>query len=310
MHSYECTKCDHTFLNKSQMDSHLQDVHNTTTLFPCLECGKKYADEYKLKRHSEEHKKKSFPTCDKCGKEFSRITPLKRHLDEEHGQQQFVCTKCDTSYTRKETLSAHMQSHTDDDSYRCQFCDTFYLTKTLLDKHMKIHTSKLKFECNDCNKAFASKKSLSLHMRTHFGKSSIDTITKNNKQTNIIDSNNTAQVGTIDKGSTSRNSQHISESLSLSNMSFTGIRFENKLYDCYLNSCINAIMSSHRIRNIINNSDKSDVELKTLQMVLRGDGTQTIQTSLRYIHKDFHNDKQQHDAHEFLIELLQCLKKL
>mgnify|MGYP003349339387 CR=1 FL=1 len=63
--SYKCDHCDKTFVDKSQLKIHVENVHE----------GVKH-------------------TCKKCGKSFTLKSNLSRHLSVNHGDLKIECEYC------------------------------------------------------------------------------------------------------------------------------------------------------------------------------------------------------------------------
>ena len=200
-----------------------------------------------------------------------------------------------SSFQRKDNLLKHLKSHKND--FSCEYCDKYFISEMLLDLHVKIHF----FQCDICGKTFKNKKGLSMHMQTYINKTFIE-----NKD--VIQLDNTTK-------NTSANNRYVyqrtdtSEGLPYQDPVFTGIPFNNPLYDCYINATINGIFSSSKMRNIIMASNKSDKIVDKLQQVVRNKGLQYLE-SLKEVNKKKFQNANQHDAAEFLEYLLNYLHEV
>ena len=80
-------------------------------LFQCphKDCGKRFLDNAKLKRHMLVHTGEKPYKCHICGKRFSLDFNLKTHMRIHTGEKPFVCpyAGCNKRFNQKSNLHAH-----------------------------------------------------------------------------------------------------------------------------------------------------------------------------------------------------------
>ncbi|GFW24195.1 c2H2-type domain-containing protein [Trichonephila clavipes] len=80
-------------------------------MYTCNICGKNFATNYVLKRHTlQVHEKNAVLQCADCSKKFGRERDLKRHRDSVHSTEKITCKFCYTSFTRKDNLLKHLNN--------------------------------------------------------------------------------------------------------------------------------------------------------------------------------------------------------
>ncbi|GFU51483.1 hypothetical protein TNCV_4082231 [Trichonephila clavipes] len=80
-------------------------------MYTCNICGKNFATNYVLKRHTlQVHEKNAVLQCADCSKKFVRERDLKRHRDSVHSTEKITCKFCYTSFTRKDNLLKHLNN--------------------------------------------------------------------------------------------------------------------------------------------------------------------------------------------------------
>lgn len=95
-----------------------QQVHDEDKPHQCIQCGKRFLKQAKLRIHLRVHTGEKPYHCSQCGKHFSQAVNLKKH---------------------------HVTHHTEERPYRCALCDrTFSLSFSLI-KHQRVaHPGKIK----------------------------------------------------------------------------------------------------------------------------------------------------------------------
>ncbi|XP_030752957.1 zinc finger protein 224-like [Sitophilus oryzae] len=185
----KCTICGYQTRKISHFERH-QEVHmapEERQMFPCAQCGKKYASKEALKRHllcthmdfRSEDAQKNIHQCTICGYQTLEISHLGRHqkihLTPEE-RQMFACAHCGKKYTTKYILKCHLAvNHLDSRPkglqkkvYRCALCDYETLRSACLRQHKKVHLApgeRQMFACELCDKKYTSNRNLQDHIR-------------------------------------------------------------------------------------------------------------------------------------------------
>lgn len=109
---FECDDCKLSFVSIQSLKSHKKNQHSPSEPAQC-ECGKVFANVYKLKAHrSAYHKERSrkHQNCHLCGQELKRSTNLREHIRIFHmrgGQYNYTCEICGRRFHRAMDLSSH-----------------------------------------------------------------------------------------------------------------------------------------------------------------------------------------------------------
>ncbi|GFT16971.1 hypothetical protein NPIL_333101 [Nephila pilipes] len=110
---YTCTNCFSTYLNSSQLKSHMKK-HKGVKPYKCEypNCHKNFSRNEELSRHRRIHSGYKPYHCNVCGKSFCRKDHLSKHL-KTHLQisekKTYVCCVpgCEHRYTRSDALTRH-----------------------------------------------------------------------------------------------------------------------------------------------------------------------------------------------------------
>ncbi|CAI4231080.1 unnamed protein product [Auanema sp. JU1783] len=80
-----------------------------TGQYMCPICGKKFALQRLLNRHSKCHSDLKRYLCTFCGKGFNDTFDLKRHTRTHTGVRPYKCEECDKSFTQRCSLESHLR---------------------------------------------------------------------------------------------------------------------------------------------------------------------------------------------------------
>lgn len=112
---FECDECKLSFVSIQSLRSHKKNQHSPSEPAQC-ECGKVFANVYKLKAHRAVYHKqrsKKHQNCHLCGEELKRSTNLREHIRIFHtrdGQYNYSCEICGRRFHRATDLSHHRSS--------------------------------------------------------------------------------------------------------------------------------------------------------------------------------------------------------
>ena len=108
---FNCIKCNSDFDTLEQFLKHLKEQCWTPfdeSNFNCLYCGKRYKNNYNLKRHLMKHTGIYRFTCPVCGKGFTENCKLRKHF-EIHIRTPIKCEFCKYTFQNNVTLDVHLQ---------------------------------------------------------------------------------------------------------------------------------------------------------------------------------------------------------
>ena len=94
--SFECSECEKTFSNISNLNRHLKTVHEDLSRY-----NVSYLDNIDDALKFE---------CQQCEKKFHRKDVLKRHVQTVHSEKnEYSCSNCEKKFARKDKLKSHMK---------------------------------------------------------------------------------------------------------------------------------------------------------------------------------------------------------
>ena len=108
---FNCIKCNSDFDTLEHFLTHLKEQCWTPfdeSNFNCLYCGKRYKNNYNLKRHLMKHTGIYRFTCPVCGKGFTENCKLRKHF-EIHIKTPIKCEFCKYTFQNNVTLDVHLQ---------------------------------------------------------------------------------------------------------------------------------------------------------------------------------------------------------
>ena len=175
---------------EGESDEAMEDGEECKEAFVCDICGKRFAKEYRLTRHSFTHLGHKQFRCDfpECNESFDLKWKLSEHKIEHNGQngeddsynsagnQNFECewADCGLSFTSKRELTVHeheRHANRSQSKYSCDWpqCREIFENKIEWRKHVRTHGKITPTECGfpGCAKTFYKLDSLENHRKIH-----------------------------------------------------------------------------------------------------------------------------------------------
>ena len=140
-----CNDCGGSFLFKSQLQSHLNEVHLKLRPYECDQCQKTFSRKYNLNLHIETQSncnnlKKKYK-CNECDASFEKTKYLKAHVNRIHLKikpLKFICHECEAPFEEKKCLEHHTNKvHLNLKPYECDLCKKAFFIEASLKKHRK-----------------------------------------------------------------------------------------------------------------------------------------------------------------------------
>lgn len=163
---YTCTICNKTFLAKQSFYFHMRVKHSGGAVaVSCMVCGKTFSCQSYLNHHMQHMHLASAPLfhCH-CGKSFAKESCLKKHSIVHSNVRNFKCSQCDKSFKTKWELNKHVRRHTDLRPFQCDQCSLSFKLKATLNQHYIVHRNTVPLECDYCKKVFRTKHYIKMHM--------------------------------------------------------------------------------------------------------------------------------------------------
>jgi len=177
-----CLICKKSFPDGSvKLVSHISHHHPPNKDFKCEVCGKAYAFQEQLDKHSQKpgihDKSRWLHKCNDCGERFFLHEEMLKHRREAHinrTTKAHYCSVCNKGYAKRDSLKAHFNTHLKISPHTCDFesCGKKFTTRYHLLRHMRLHTSRETYPCPICGIAFPIIEYVKRHIdRAHLKKS-------------------------------------------------------------------------------------------------------------------------------------------
>ena len=132
MFEHGCTKCEKTFVSRSKLNHHNNQLHEERT---CDECGKIFKKK-NFARHLKVHTDTGF-TCHICAKTFNRKDKLQEHVKRCHEEELYTCDICEKTFAEERYLKIHMDIHIGAPRIQCKYCSKDFSHENNLYHHVK-----------------------------------------------------------------------------------------------------------------------------------------------------------------------------
>ena len=202
LNKIECTYCDNSYSNKSNLETHITRMHTKTEKkrVRCSfdDCQLQFWNKSDMNKHSKCHNDTKAFQCQMCEKSFKGRHGLVNHSYLHTGERPFKCLACSFDCTDPAILKRHQVRHLSTKPFQCDLCNKafriksevqrhkndihlkLYAVKCLhcgklcagrggLKKHTKIHNDERPHACIKCDRKYIAKSQLVSHMRTHSG---------------------------------------------------------------------------------------------------------------------------------------------
>ena len=135
---YACSKCDATFINKDNLETHFKVKHDRESL--------------------------QIHICPHCAKPFDLVASLNKHIQSIHDKVEYVCHVCNAIFYLKSNLKRHIERHknVEERKFQCPMCPKLVVK---LKKHIRlVHEKSRPYVCSICNFAFGQRVNLKVHI--------------------------------------------------------------------------------------------------------------------------------------------------
>ena len=151
MHDYECMECGKTFFNNDKLRTHVLYTHSKAEKkLKCQDCGKMFHQLGRLNAHRKIHNKHIACLYNTCHLMFSNQGEMLLHYRVHSQEKPYMCTMCPYSGKSRNQLTRHIRTHTGERNYHCEYCTYKAQTSTHLKRHMRSHVGSKPYVCPYC----------------------------------------------------------------------------------------------------------------------------------------------------------------
>ena len=134
---FTCTDCQKMFASKSQLRTHVTNVHRIK--FKCDKCDFKTShresyEDHLIIKHSDQKPSIKCPSCDKL---FLTRRKMLNHVTIQHGEKRFECDMCGNKYTTRGLLNGHKKEVHEINEVDCEMCGKTFKNRARLQNHIK-----------------------------------------------------------------------------------------------------------------------------------------------------------------------------
>ncbi|XP_013783207.1 zinc finger protein 883-like [Limulus polyphemus] len=134
---HKCTHCIFSAKSHSKLLSHLathQDYKEDKELFRCLECGKNFKEEVRLRQHQKFHANFQLVKCSLCDSMFRKGSGLATHM-RAHLKSIPSSQSCENVKLNRQEIIVRKINNAGDKRFHCSVCDKGFTSTNNLMKH-------------------------------------------------------------------------------------------------------------------------------------------------------------------------------
>jgi len=169
---FKCNQCDKSFIIKSILSIHIQELHTEKVRKCCEICGASVRSNTDLKLHMRRRHTGEMPyKCEYCEFRGVNISSVKRHTRLKHETHLLTfhcCDICGKQFKTKANLKEHIPTHSDKRTFLCKICGKCLKNDCSYRRHM-VCVHGIKFTCELCGKDYSAVIGLKVHQRNVHG---------------------------------------------------------------------------------------------------------------------------------------------
>ena len=169
---FKCDQCDKSFIIKSILSIHIQEMHKEKVRKCCEICGASVRSNTDLKLHMRRRHTGEMPfKCEYCDFRGVNISSVKRHTRLKHETHLLTfhcCDICGKQFKTKANLKEHIPTHSDKRTFLCKICGKCLKNDCSYRRHM-VCVHGIKFTCELCGKDYSAIIGLKVHQRNVHG---------------------------------------------------------------------------------------------------------------------------------------------
>ena len=169
---YKCDKCNKSFIIKSILSIHIQEMHKEKIRKCCEICGASVRSNTDLKLHMRRRHTGEMPfKCEYCDFRGVNISSVKRHTKLKHETHLLTfhcCDICGKQFKTKANLKEHIPTHSDKRTFLCKICGKCLKNDCSYRRHM-VCVHGIKYTCELCGKDYSAVIGLKVHQRNVHG---------------------------------------------------------------------------------------------------------------------------------------------